>query len=400
MRVTRGSTASLNSGPERWLSACTAARRASASTTIVRNLTMLKLTPLRPTRSWRNRTGPPSSRLTRMATRANTGAATSSRAPATTMSNARLRKRLATEGVDGATRSSASLATAETVMRLASMPGSPAWTTTSGPPCCSSSSRLARSSDPTAPEQTTTRSMLDDRSSSSVTSAISPTQRCAMPAVSASKRLPATPTYWTPASGWTSPRRTSSAARRSVPITSVRWTKRPCARLVATHMRRPERQATSDTRPATPMPAAAASGTSRLNRRSSSRAPAATTPAARIRPASSIERTDERCPSQRPCVRMATTPTRAAPTRAAASSASASPNRAAAATTATAAASRATTSPRATIWRRRRGLATATGRDPATVARSQFVASIVVLIFLPASSSRVALGNWSYLSVT
>ena len=63
IRVTRGSSVILNSGPLRSLAAFSSARRASASTSIVRNLRTPNCLPSRPTRTCRKSTGPRSCEL-------------------------------------------------------------------------------------------------------------------------------------------------------------------------------------------------------------------------------------------------------------------------------------------------------------------------------------------------
>lgn len=73
-RVTRGSAFALKMGPSTSLSCCTSCRRASASTTMERNFTILNLRRLRPTRSCAKKMGPGVSSLMASAVRMKTGA--------------------------------------------------------------------------------------------------------------------------------------------------------------------------------------------------------------------------------------------------------------------------------------------------------------------------------------
>ncbi len=88
-RVTRGSCLSLKSTPLPSFCAASAASRASASTTIERNLNIWKVSPLRPTRSCVKITGPPSSSLMKSATTRNSGISSTSAIPDTQKSKAR-----------------------------------------------------------------------------------------------------------------------------------------------------------------------------------------------------------------------------------------------------------------------------------------------------------------------
>ena len=74
------------------------------------------------------------------------------------MSNVRLTARASSDGVADSTCRTASLANADTVTRVASTPGRPAWMTTSAPPACSARIRPASVAGAMSPELTTMRS--------------------------------------------------------------------------------------------------------------------------------------------------------------------------------------------------------------------------------------------------
>ena len=219
--VIRGSRAILNSGPVRWLSPSMAASRASASTTIVRNLSIPNSAPSRPTRCWRNSTGPPSSRLTRMAMTASTGEATSRSAPATTMSNSRLTARAGFDGrgrvdvEDGLVGEGRDRDAGGGDAREAGVDDD------LGAALLLRPISVARSAT-TAPEQTAMRATGGGREGRS--GRRSRRARGARPGGLGLDAGADDADDWTPASGWISARRTISAARRSVPTTSVRWT--------------------------------------------------------------------------------------------------------------------------------------------------------------------------------
>ena len=99
-RVMRGSCSRSSHSLCR-LRSSSSARRASASATIVRNLTTRNGLPPRPIRLWRNSTGPGDSSLTAIAAAIQSGAVMSSSPSAPTMSIARLKIRFerASEGV-------------------------------------------------------------------------------------------------------------------------------------------------------------------------------------------------------------------------------------------------------------------------------------------------------------
>ena len=88
--VIRGSFLSLNMTSLVLLPPCSWARRASASTTIERNLIILKVLPSRPTRSWRKNTGPRSVKYTARAVIIMTGLTIISAREAMTISKIRL----------------------------------------------------------------------------------------------------------------------------------------------------------------------------------------------------------------------------------------------------------------------------------------------------------------------
>ena len=92
-RVIRGSSLILKSAPPTSFSSARPRRSFSAPTRIVRNLTMRKIDPPRPWRSWRKKTGPRLSSFTASATTAITGASNSSPRAARVTSTARLVKR-------------------------------------------------------------------------------------------------------------------------------------------------------------------------------------------------------------------------------------------------------------------------------------------------------------------
>ena len=90
IRVTRGSFFILKTGPACSLRAASCALRASASTTMERNLSMLKRFPRRPTRSWWKKSGPREVSLIPIATRMRSGVRSHSAAAEATTSNIRL----------------------------------------------------------------------------------------------------------------------------------------------------------------------------------------------------------------------------------------------------------------------------------------------------------------------
>ncbi len=91
----RGSSFILKSRAPAPCSAWSAATRASASTTIVRNLKHANSVPSRPTRVWRKTMGPRSCAQMRKAAKARIGANATMRAPEPTTSKMRLPQRLA-----------------------------------------------------------------------------------------------------------------------------------------------------------------------------------------------------------------------------------------------------------------------------------------------------------------
>ena len=92
-RVMRGSALILKIAPSTSLRCARASRSASAPVRIVRNLTMRKTLPPRPWRSWRKKTGPRLSSLIAAAQTASNGLISSSPAPASVTSKARLSTR-------------------------------------------------------------------------------------------------------------------------------------------------------------------------------------------------------------------------------------------------------------------------------------------------------------------
>ena len=88
--MTLGSSFILNSTPLPSSSARSSARRASASTAIERNLSIVNRVPWAPTRSCRKITGPGLPRRTAIAMAANNGASSTSATVTTDMSNSRL----------------------------------------------------------------------------------------------------------------------------------------------------------------------------------------------------------------------------------------------------------------------------------------------------------------------
>ena len=90
-RVTRGSFLILKTGPEASFCARRDSRRASASTCMLRNLSILKGRPFLPTRVWRKKTGPGESSLTAMAVTMNAGESSRTATALVSTSKARLK---------------------------------------------------------------------------------------------------------------------------------------------------------------------------------------------------------------------------------------------------------------------------------------------------------------------
>ena len=119
----------------------------------------------------------------------------------------------------------ASLAIADTVTRVASKPGRPAWMTTSAPPACSARISPARTAgvDVVGADDDAVGARRRRRRPSSVGELAEPQVAAAGGlGLGADRRRCRRPAC--PASGWTSAMRTSSIARWSVPTTSVGWT--------------------------------------------------------------------------------------------------------------------------------------------------------------------------------
>ena len=132
--VTRGSCATLNSGPPpRSLRCEMSPIRRSASTLIERSFGISKVVPLRPTRRWRKMTGPRSSTLMATAPIIRSGAVTISTTTARVTSSSRLTNRWQPRSRGFSRQSSVSCPIGAARTSRWSMPRSPACTRTSVP---------------------------------------------------------------------------------------------------------------------------------------------------------------------------------------------------------------------------------------------------------------------------